>query len=433
MPSALRRPRIRTANYWPGFVDALSTLLLVITFLLMIYASAQFFLNQAITGRDEALERLQSQVGELSDLLALERRENTDLRLNMSQLSQELQASLTAREDLREQMRAANLRAEDAARQAKETGSQLENAFKTIMADKASIEVQVREIAKLNNDLDALRALKAELEKEVTELAGQARLAKEQATRTEEDLASAQAALVLKSDELAKAQSTLSEKDLMLLRERELSESARAQVALLNRQMAALREQLTQLNAALEASEKISSEQKAQIANLGQRLNAALATKVQELSRYRSEFFGRLREILGERRDVRIVGDRFVFQSEVLFASGSADLGEEGKKQIAQLADALKEIAAQIPPDIDWILQVDGHTDRIPINTPRYPSNWDLSVARAVAVVQFLIAQGIPSEHLAAAGFGEFRPLDPGNDEIALRRNRRIEFKLTNR
>lgn len=433
MASPLRRPRFDSANYWPGFVDALSTLLMVIIFLLMIYVVAQFFLNQAISGRDDALQRLQGQVSELSELLSLERRESADLRMNMAQISRELQASLNLRDDLREQMRSLSVRSEEAERRAKESSAQLEDAFKTIMADKAAIEVQVREMAKLSNDIEALRALKAQLEAEAAAAAGKLRAAQEQAARTEEDLAGAQAALAAKSDELQQSQTALSEKDRLLLQERELSESAKAQIALLNRQMAALREQLGQLNATLEASEKMAEEQRVKIANLGQRLNAALATKVQELSRYRSEFFGRLREILGDRRDVRIVGDRFVFQSEILFTSGSAVLGDEGKRQIAQLATALKEISGQIPGDIDWVLQIDGHTDRVPISTPKYGSNWDLSVARAVAVVQFLIAEGIPAERLAAAGFGEYRPLDQGTDEIAFRRNRRIEFKLTNR
>jgi chemotaxis protein MotB len=159
----------------------------------------------------------------------------------------------------------------------------------------------------------------------------------------------------------------------------------------------------------------------------------ALASKVQELARYRSEFFGRLREVLGKRKDVRIVGDRFVFQSEVLFETGSAELGGAGQQQLGQLARALTEIAARIPKDLPWVLRVDGHTDRIPIHTPEFRSNWELSTARAISVVRFLIDQGIPADHLAATGFGEHQPLDPGLSEAALRRNRRIELKLTQR
>ena len=197
--------------------------------------------------------------------------------------------------------------------------------------------------------------------------------------------------------------------------------------------MAELRKQVARLNTALEASEAASKAQKAEIVNLGKRLNAALASKVQELARYRSEFFGRLRQVLGNRRDIRVVGDRFVFQSEVLFGSGSAEIGENGKRQLTQLAQTLKSISAKIPKDLDWVLRVDGHTDHVPIKTAAFPSNWELSTARAISVVKFLISRGIPARNLAAAGFGEFRPLDARTDEIAYRRNRRIELKLDQR
>ena len=215
--------------------------------------------------------------------------------------------------------------------------------------------------------------------------------------------------------------------------QRELSDKAQAQVQLLNRQILALRQQLADLATALEVTETADKEKEVQIADLGRRLNVALASKVQELARYRSEFFGRLREVLGARKDVRIVGDRFVFQSEVLFETGSAELGGAGQRQLSDLARALTEIAVRIPKNLPWVLRVDGHTDRIPIHTPEFPSNWELSTARAISVVRFLIEQGISADHLAATGFGEFQPLDPGSTEEALRRNRRIELKLTQR
>ena len=180
----------------------------------------------------------------------------------------------------------------------------------------------------------------------------------------------------------------------------------------------------------LGASEKVAAERKRQIANLGKRLNAAPSSKVAELSRYRSEFFGRLHQVLGDRADIRIVGDRFIFQSEVLFSSGSAELGEAGKKQLAKVASTLRGFASKIPSDINWILRVNGHTDRRRIHTARYPSNWELSAGRAISVVKYLIGRGIPAERLAATGFGEHRPLDSRDDEIAHRRNRRIELKF---
>ena len=395
----------RSTNIWPGFVDALATLLMVIIFLLLIFVLAQFFLNEALTGRDEALEKLQSQVSELADLLALEKSQTADLRLNVSQLSEELRASVAQRDDLQTAMESLSVRAESAEAETNRLNKELEDAFKTILADKASIEVQVKKLATLANQVESLQALKEELENEIAGLAGK----------------------------LDKSEEELAAKEKALLQEKDLSESARAQVALLNKQMRALREQIAGLAKALEASESLATKQKVQIASLGKRLNAALASKVQELSRYRSKFFGRLRKVLGNRKGIRVVGDRFVFQSEVLFESGSADLEEPGKVQLKQLGDTLLELSAKIPKDIDWVLRVDGHTDKIPINNEKFPSNWELSTARAISVVKFLIEQGLPADRLAATGFGEYQPLDPRDDEIAYRRNRRIEFKLTQR
>ena len=389
--AALSDRRQRATNIWPGFVDALATLLMVIMFLLMVFVLAQFFLGQALSGRDQALVRLQNQVSELADLLALERRSGDDLRKNIAQLSQELQISVALSDDLKTTV--SSLR-----RQNEELGGKLAESQKTVEVDKSKIASQIEEIGGLQKDIAALKALRAELEAKVSQLGGK-----------------------------------LEESGKSLLAEREISKSARAQVALLNQQMAALRETLAKLSAALDASEKISREQKVEISTLGQRLNAALASKVHQLTRYRSEFFGRLREVLGEHPDIRIVGDRFVFQSEVLFAKGSADLGDAGKAQLARLAQTLRQISGQIPADIDWVLRVDGHTDKDPISTPRFPSNWELSSARALSVVRFLMDQGLPPNRLAAAGFGEFQPIDQGNDEIAKRRNRRIELKLTER
>ncbi len=411
MALAARRSE-RIPNIWAGFVDGLATLLMVIMFLLMVFVLAQFFLNEALSGRDQALQQLQSQVSELTDLLALERAESADLRLNVAQLSEELQASIAVRDDLQSTVESLSLRAERAESESERLGAELEQAFQTILADKAQIEVQVRDLARLGSQIEALEALKAELEDEIAALAG----------RLDE-----------RESQLADRETELSRQREALLREQEISESARAQIALLNRQMRALRQQLAGIAKALDASEQQAQQQKLQIAALGQRLNAALASKVAELSRYRSEFFGRLRQVLGNQPGIRIVGDRFVFQSEVLFPSGSAALQPEGQDQILQLARTVRELGARIPTDIDWVLRVDGHTDRQPISTAAFPSNWELSMARALSVVRFLIEQGIPADRLAATGFGEFQPIDPGDDEAAYRRNRRIELKLTQR
>ena len=390
MALASRRPQ-RDVNIWPGFVDALTTLLLALVFLLTIFVLAQFFLGEALLGRDTALRRLQGDLGELAELLSLERKANQELRVNIAQMSQELETSVATRDELAERTRALGVKLDDTEREVR----RLEGDVRSSRAAEAEAQAKV---AGLVADIAALTALRDELEKKTAGLAAKIETA-----------------------------------DRNLIEERKVSESARAQAALLNRQMAALREQLARLNEALQASEKFSAEQKVQISALGSRLNVALAGKVQELSRYRSEFFGRLREVLGDHPDIRIVGDRFVFQSEVLFETGSADLGTSGAEQLARLATLLAELAARIPADIDWVLRIDGHTDRVPIGTPRYPSNWELSSARALSVLRFLMARGVPPNRLAAAGFGEFHPLDERRDEIAYRRNRRIEIKLTER
>ena len=398
MPGSIARRRYGEINTWPGFVDALATLVMVIVFVLMIFTLFQFYLKDLISGREQALARLSQQIGELADMLSLERRTTAELRLTVSQLSQELQSSTTTRDRLVQELAAANARADSMSQQAAKVNSDLEDAFKTISADKEKIDAQLRGLDALRRNVETLTILRRELEAKLNE----------------------------QSTEVEKGKQALTE-------ERKLSEDAKARADLLTRQINALQQQLAALNEVLGASEKKAQEQQVQIADLGRRLNMALASRVEELARYRSEFFGRLRQALGERTDIRIVGDRFVFQAEVLFNAGSAELEPAGKAQIARVAEALKEITAKIPPEINWVLQVDGHTDKRPIQTAQFPSNWELSAARAISVVKFLMSQGIPSERLSAAGFAEFAPIDARDDEIGWRRNRRIELKLTNR
>jgi chemotaxis protein MotB len=349
-----RRPSI---DIWPGFVDALSQLLMVIIFILLVFSAGQFFLANALSGRDKALKELQQQVSQLSDLLSLERGNNAKLEARTASLSSQLQAMLAERDALKGKV--AELTAKAA--QADQTASQLSEA---------------------TTELGAMRSRAETAEKALTA-------------------------------------------------EQETSRAAKAQVEELTAAVAALREQLAKISAALDLSEGKVKTQQTQIADLGRRLNLALATKVQELARYRSEFFGKLRQIVGDRPDIRVVGDRFVFQSEVLFAPGKADLGDAAKAQLDPVIDALKQISAEIPKDLDWVLRVDGHTDKRPINNAQFASNWELSTARAISVVNYMISQGIPANRLAAAGFADTEPLDPSDSPDAYRRNRRIELKLT--
>ncbi len=490
---ALARARRANVNIWPGFVDGLATLLIVIIFLLLMFTVVQFLLSQALTGRDKALQELNTQVQELADLLALEKRSSEDLRRQVDNLSTELQASIAARETLTDQLSGAgsqisdleaivaSLRGDVSAKDEElvsvrglleetkldleaalsslaQRQSQLEAALQESQEQAAELETAGTEIDRLKTELAAvletvlkreeeLEALTREYAQKLADLEAQASESAALAESREADIGTLQDALAKRIADLAALRrriAVLEAAKLASAREAEeagekvnelerISDEAKAQLEVLNQQIFAMRQQLAALNEALEASESLNEEQKTTIVDLGKRLNAALATKVQELARYRSEFFGRLREALGDRKDIRIVGDRFVFQSEVLFPTGSADLQPAGRQQLAQLAGTLKEIARDIPDEINWVLRIDGHTDNRPIFTAQFPSNWELSAARAISVVQFLISEGIPANRLMAAGFGEFQPLDSRQDEIAYRRNRRIEMKLTQR
>ncbi|WP_299373604.1 peptidoglycan -binding protein [uncultured Kiloniella sp.] len=440
MFSASRRSSKRSINIWPGFVDALATLLLVIIFVLMVFMVAQFTLSNALSGKDKALSNLNKEISELAELLSLEKSANTRLRSSVTQLTTELQSSISSRDSLANQLASLsedkeNLEGEllSVSKQLKdlvsaqallqENNDQLATEKQQLQDDKKNIEDQLsalelaaanlsRESAQVNAELeDAYKVIEADKEKVETQLAEIA-LLKELRDNLTAKLATAETSIT---------------------GQKALTEEAQTEVVLLNQQIAALRQQLSDISATLEITEAINAAQETQILDLGKRLNVALATKVQQLAKYRSEFFGKLREVLGNRQDIRIVGDRFVFQSEVLFSSGSATLEAGGQEQLGQLAKTLKELSANIPDDIDWILRVDGHTDVQPISTAEFPSNWELSTARSISVVKFLITQGIPASRLAATGFGQFQPLDSSRDEIAFRRNRRIELKLTQR
>lgn len=381
---AKRSPAPRGPNIWPGFVDAISTLLLVLIFLLVVFVLAQFFLSHALSGRDEALSRLNQQVAELADLLALEESASAGLREDIAQLGTQLQASNKDRETLNRQL-----------------------------------FIALGENSEMDAELNSLRLTEAAAEASEADISLR--------------LSAALTALAAEKLALKKSQEQLTSGELLLTEQKELSSAAQRQVALLNQQIAALRIQLSEIQSVLDIAETELQEKNVQVVDLGRRLNAALASKVGELSRYRSEFFGRLRDSLSERSEVSIEGDRFVIQSGVLFASASAELDPGGKMQLADLANLLLKISEDIPSDIEWVLRIDGHTDKRPINTSQFPSNWELSAARAISVARHLTNEGVPPGRLMAAGFGEFQPIVDSDDEQAYRRNRRIEFKLTER
>lgn len=386
-----RRDLRHPVEIWPGFVDALSTLLLSIIFLLVVFVLGQFFLSQMLEGRDEAVGRLEERLRSLTTQLDQERAAAARLRASVAEQARRIEASEAERHEV-------------------------EDRLARVEGERSELETRLR-----RQELE-----QASLERLLEERRLAAQESERQATLTAREL-----------ERLRREVETLEAARAMLLSAREADAAARGraeeEARTLSERLRTLASQLVQLEQALAAKELEIERQNVQVADLGQRLNLALANRVEELAQYRSDFFGRLRRVLGDREDVRIVGDRFVFQSEVLFGSAEAELGPGGEAELGKLAQTLRQLAQEIPAELPWVLQVDGHTDRRPISTPRFPSNWELSTARAISVVRYLMAQGIPAERLAARGFGENQPLDPGDNEEAWRRNRRIELKLTTR
>lgn len=625
MAGSRRDQRQSNVDIWPGFVDALSTLLLVIIFLLVVFVLGQFFLGQLLEGKDSKLLSLEQAISELNDQLNLEQDTNAQLRRSVQQLTSDLQAARqdgqensaslaeisAERDEYRDQLitleedkkllaqTLAELRQDqdqseglevDLARANQlrnEIEEELERSKQTIETDQETLKARLAELVQLRRDIEALTEARKGLELDVSEMTALLRAAENakqeaadeitrltnllgaakreasdleaqvtdlsqtkdevisleariaqltallESSETGQDQSQArileleaelakvekeveasqqaqQAALRSAEDELARrelrnaelaaqlealrgtressdtdleelqrareallvelsqirdrasqlegrlaseqertllAQRELEERAIQisdLLRsasrtnetlstERKLSEEAFAQIDTLNKQINSLRIQLASLSDALDLERAKVNEQRVTIADLGSKLNVALAGKVEELSRFRSEFFGRLREILGTRSDVRVVGDRFVFQSEILFPSGEARLEATGEDELQALAQSLREISRDIPSELPWVLQINGHTDRRRISTPVFPSNWELSTARAITVGKFLIDAGIPEERIAVAGFAQYQPLDDRRSQSAYRANRRIEIKLTTR
>jgi len=362
MAARLRRRGGNGLEAWPGYVDALSTLVMVIIFVLLVFVLAQAFLSSALSGREKVLDVLTRQVAQLTDMLSLEKSHSSDLQLSISQLTRDLATTSAQRDAL---------------------------AAKLATAQQAASDAQA---------------------------------ARDKLTAQDQDT----------QLQLQSSQQRLSDAEAATAQQTQADDDAKQQVALLNFQIGQLRNQLLAISEALDMAKQTDAEKDAEIKDLGAKLNVALAAKVEDLQRYRSEFFGRLRQVLAGKQGIAIVGDRFVFQSEVLFPVGSADLTDDGRARLTVLAKTLRDIVPTIPDDIPWILRVDGHADRQPISGA-FASNWELSTQRAVNVVKFLITQGISAKHLAATGFGDNQPLDPGDTQAAYARNRRIELRLTDR
>ncbi|PFG52193.1 chemotaxis protein MotB [Marinobacter sp. LV10R520-4] len=344
-----RRRSRSTTNVWPGYVDALSALLMLVIFMLLVYVVSQLFLSQTLSDRNSELAQLNLRLSELSQLLGLEQDTTAALEQQMLMVQNSFSDSLAENEDLQQR---------------------LEASRDQLMRQTADAEARAESLASMNQDLD-------------------------------------------NKDELSNSQQN------MIMR--------------LSNQIASLQNQLRQITTALRLQKEMTVDKEDELESVSRRLNTLLAERINQLEQYQSEFFARLRNILAANENIRIVGDRFLLPSELLFASGSALLGAEGKRELDKLAGVLLDVVETIPADLEWILRIDGHTDRIPINTPQFPSNWELSTARAVAVVRYLADQSVPQNRMVAAGFGEFFPVADGTTPEALQENRRIEIKLTDR
>ena len=319
--SAPGRHRRRQFDIWPGFVDALTSLIMVMIFLLLLFAIGQFVLSDALAGKSRTLATLNLRLDELGRQAAMSEAERKAAAARVAELLARMGLVTEERDQLKSRM-----------------------------------DEQNERLTALNNDILALDALRRQLEEQVTQLASR-----------------------------------------------------------------------------LNAADQNNQGKDLRIADLDRQLKLALASRANELEKYRSEFFGKLRDALGNREDVRIVGDRFLLPSDILFSSGSADLGNEAQARLGKLVNTIRDVSQKIPDSIDWVLRIDGHTDRVPIATDKFPSNWELSTARAVAIVKWMTGQGIPAKHLSANGFAQYQPVDPGDSSEALARNRRIEIQLTNR
>ena len=440
---------------WPGFVDALASLLMVFVFVLMVFVIIQANLSFRISGQDSRITALQNELLELGSLLNMERETNLQLSSELSNA----QLKVTSLEGDNEQLLS----------QLASLQTELSDREDEIIAQQADISALSSQIFELEDNLESARSLaderSDEIEALILRLTASAEAFAEQSDAFNNQAIELQQSITLAKDreerisildskiENLNAKNTLTQEELsekqrlLLIAEQALlkkaeelksannaSNEAKAEIDKLLASTTALRLEIQKLSNLLADKERQSINDKIAIADLGKKLNSALATRVQDLQKFRSEFFGQLREVLKNRSEVRVVGDRFIFQSEVLFATGQADISDAGKEQLAEIASALREIEEVIPKDIPWVLQIEGHTDSDPIaDNPFFKDNWDLSTERALSVVRFLRSEGIPANRLAAAGYGEFQPIDTQNSEAAKQRNRRIELKLTQR
>jgi chemotaxis protein MotB len=371
---------------WPGYVDALSTLLMVTIFVLLVFVLAEAFLSSALKGSDNTIDQLRNQIAQLTQSLSIETAKDMNTAQELSELNAQLSAAQSQNSTLNQQLTMANGTIADLTQQAQGVQAQLSDAQAQATADQG-------QITSLQQQLSALEQASADAGPGVAE--------------------------------------QLKDTQGKLVAQQKISAAALAQVELLNQQIAAMRLQLASLSAALDAAKAADAKDNVQIVDLGKQLNEALARKVAELQQYQSEFFKIMKQSLAGQQNIRVDGDRFIFQSDVLFPVDSATLTPAGKDEIADVAKAVIDMNGKIPPDVNWILSVEGYADAQPITGGPYHSNFDLSSARALTVLHLLVKDGVPAERLSASALGSNNPIATGNTADDYAQNRRIEFRLT--
>ena len=360
----------KSENYtWPGFVDALASLLMVFIFILMIFVIAQFYVTKKLSGKDEALIKMEAEIFELNNLLSIERNVVSKLSIDVDKIEKKF-----------------------------------ENQSLKLMKKE-------KEFQKSLNDLNIK-------DFEITKLAEKLKNKDNLFNKLKEDL---------------KNNLQVTQKQKLVIKENEKDISATIQeIKILLNETKNLKQKINKLKSLLTVYQAKDAKEKIKNIDLGKNLNSALARRVEELQKFKSEFFGRVKEKIKDRPEIKIVGDRFVFQSEVLFETGSTNIGLKGKKELERLAAILIDIEKSLPKDINWILQIEGHTDNLPVKKGQtFVDNWELSTERALSVLRFFINNGLDPKRLSASGYGSFQPVEKGKKANSRSKNRRIEMKIT--
>jgi chemotaxis protein MotB len=458
---------------WPGFVDVLASTLMVIIFIVLLFTVAQVYLGDLVVGKNEQIQNLEKTI-EIQDETIVEQDITlTDKEIALLERQEVIEQLDTEIEILDEeiQIKQSEISEKENLLSSKDQEISLQDALidqkdEKILTLDDLIEKQALDIDKLNQmiaqiteelslslqdkkqlqgKLEILNKEQELLKNNLSKLGGQNEALVNQLSDSQGKIQSLLDSLSSTKEFNQNLQSQISKvegqnqelrdqitnlEDVSSTKTTDLNE-ALAKISRLSDDIKILSNEIQLLNNLLDSKEAEIASSKIELGELGDRLNRVLTSELFKLQQYKSEFFGKLSEALGDRDDIQIKGDRFIFQSEILFDSGTAEIQTQGRVALSLIAKTLIDLSDQIPSELNWILQVDGHTDKVPISTNQFPSNWELSHARALEVVKFFIQQGIPANKLSANGYGEFQPINLGDAIEDLKQNRRIELKIT--